>query len=193
METKQPQTFASPIPGSPPTPEEIGRSGWTILHTTAAAFPNHPSLEDKQHLKDFIESWSHVYPCSHCAYHMRRWMERHPPSVESKREVSTYICVLHNQVNRVLKKPIYDCNADVVLKRWHPTYPDIDDPLPLEEQISQAQKELRSRNTHASRWSFLQPQPGANTVTPIDESQLRPEVILSKLKACKAFCPEKKI
>lgn len=124
-------------PGKPPSPEELGAAGWTVLHTAAAAFPNTPSQEQQLAMKAFIESWSKVYACSHCAYHMRTVLSQKPPIVTSKRAVSQYVCELHNDVNYMLGKDVYDCNPDVVLKRWHPTYPNMEDVPTIEEQIAE--------------------------------------------------------
>ncbi|CUG90656.1 Hypothetical protein, putative, partial [Bodo saltans] len=125
-----------PIDGKPPTPFELGNAGWIILHTAAAAFPNKPSADQKNAMRDFIQSWSKVYACSHCAYHMRTVLATKPPVVENKRAVSRYICELHNDVNYMLGKDTFNCDPDVVLKRWHPTYPSMEDEPTIEEQIA---------------------------------------------------------
>eukprot|EP01059_Diplonema_ambulator_P005257 TRINITY_DN15003_c0_g1_i1.p1 TRINITY_DN15003_c0_g1~~TRINITY_DN15003_c0_g1_i1.p1 ORF type:complete len:191 (+),score=40.13 TRINITY_DN15003_c0_g1_i1:35-574(+) len=110
----------------PPTPEEIGQAGWTILHTTAAAYPANPSKEQQKRMWEFINSWSHVYPCTHCAAHMRLEMKGGlMPDVSGKEGLSVWACKMHNKVNEVLGKDIFDCTFDSILKRWHPTYPNI--------------------------------------------------------------------
>eukprot|EP00755_Sulcionema_specki_P030010 Sspe_Gene.93412::Locus_66054_Transcript_1_1_Confidence_1.000_Length_888::g.93412::m.93412/K17783/ERV1, GFER, ALR; mitochondrial FAD-linked sulfhydryl oxidase len=110
-----------------PDPEMIGNAGWTILHTTAAAYPQHPSPEQQQRMWDFVRTWSHIYPCTHCAAHMRISMKQEPPDVESKETLSLWVCRLHNKVNSKLGKEIFDCTLENVLRRWHPTYPNISD------------------------------------------------------------------
>jgi FAD-linked sulfhydryl oxidase len=123
----------------PPDPDMIGRAGWTILHTTAAAFPNRPTSEQQRDFKDFIRTWSKLYPCNVCAYHMRRDLENREIVATNKREASRFVCELHNSVNRILDKPVVSCDPDEVLRRWHPGYPhDMDDEPPLEEQIAAA-------------------------------------------------------
>ena len=108
-----------------PDPEEIGRAGWTVLHTMAAAYPERPTEEQKDRVWGFLNGWSHIYPCTHCAAHMRLDMKKHPPAVESKEELNMWVCKLHNKVNDVLGKDKFPCELDKLLQRWHPTYPEI--------------------------------------------------------------------
>eukprot|EP01062_Namystynia_karyoxenos_P047831 TRINITY_DN36212_c0_g1_i1.p2 TRINITY_DN36212_c0_g1~~TRINITY_DN36212_c0_g1_i1.p2 ORF type:complete len:250 (+),score=57.51 TRINITY_DN36212_c0_g1_i1:78-752(+) len=110
-----------------PGPEDIGNAGWTVLHTVAAAYPTKPSREQQQHAWDFVRTWSHVYPCGHCAAHMRIGLKKHPPDVSSKEAFSVWTCRMHNQVNKHLGKAEFDCSVQNVLKRWHPTYPNVTD------------------------------------------------------------------
>ena len=130
----------STIPGSCPYPDELGQAGWTILHTAAAVYPNHPTKEQQEGMRKFIEGWSWPYACSHCAYHMRQSLIRHPPVVTNKREASTYICTLHNKVNKLLDKEEYDCSPDNVLRRWHPSYPEMEDTQLIEDQVAEMKR-----------------------------------------------------
>lgn len=189
------------IPGSCPAPESLGNAGWTVLHTAAAAYPNNPSTEQQEAMSQFITSWSKVYACSHCAYHMRTVLAKKPPVVTNKREVSKYVCELHNDVNYMLGKPVYDCSPEVVLKRWHPTYPSMDDEPTIEEQIAAEQRANSARTQRAgeqsvggSRWGWN----GAGSSTPLNTSTRRVaddetdvEAVLARLKGCQVYCPEK--
>jgi hypothetical protein len=83
------------------------------------------------------------------------------------RETSQYICELHNDVNYMTGKDAYDCSPAAVLKRWHPTYPDMEDVPTIEEQIAQEQKKsdenspvpeaaggsMAAATTASNRWS----------------------------------------
>ncbi|KPA75109.1 putative mitochondrial 2Fe-2S iron-sulfur cluster binding domain containing protein [Leptomonas pyrrhocoris] len=129
------------IPGQCPTPVELGVSGWNILHSSAAVYPYKPSQVQQTAMKNFIESWAHVYACSWCAYHMRDYVHKHPPDVRDKVSVSRYVCELHNEVSARLGKPVFDCAPEVVLRRWHPGYPDkMADKPTVEEQLAMAAK-----------------------------------------------------
>ena len=189
----------SSIPGSCPSPEELGNAGWTILHTAAAVFPNAPSPSQQQAMRDFIYSWSQVYACSYCAYHMRRGLVKHPPVVTSKREVSRYVCEMHNRVNRALGKDEYDCNPENVLRRWHPSYPHMDDIPPMEVQIEEEQRRASARNTEApgtaqstekwKNWGWSGREHTRTTTMPNDETNV--DAVLRRLKGCQVYCPEK--
>ncbi|CBZ25114.1 conserved hypothetical protein [Leishmania mexicana MHOM/GT/2001/U1103] len=130
------------IPGACPTPLELGMSGWNILHSSAAVYPYKPSAVQQTAMKNFIESWAQVYACSWCAYHMREYVRDHPPDVRDKLTVSRYVCEMHNNVNVRLGKDVFDCSPSVVLRRWHPGYPNKMDDMPtVEEQLAASDRE----------------------------------------------------
>ncbi|RNF15099.1 putative 2Fe-2S iron-sulfur cluster binding domain containing protein [Trypanosoma conorhini] len=150
------------IPGECPTPGELGHAGWAVLHTAAAVYPYKPSALQQEAFGAFLHSWSHVYACSHCGYHMRRYLKRNPPVVTDKLALNRYLCEFHNTVNRSVRKPVYDCDPMTVLRRWHPTFPEMEDQPTIEEQIAQQQRldqaeaqkrqeeELQQRQTHTA-------------------------------------------
>ncbi len=183
------------------TPEAIGWAGWTILHTTAAAFPNSPSEAQKKDMRDFIRSWSRVYPCSICAFHMRNQLRTMPPDVASKRALSRWTCEMHNSVNSMLGKETYDCDPDKVLRRWHPTYPHMDDEPTPEELLEQARKASPPHQQQqqqqpggltkgAMKAGWGAKSDGGNSGVPDDATDT--DAVLRRLSSCKAFCPEKK-
>lgn len=181
---------------APPDPDDIGRAGWLILHTTAAAFPNYPTAAQREAMRAFITSWSQVYPCSICAYHMRQEVKAHPPVVDTKEGVSVYVCKLHNSVNKMLGKPEYSCDADEVLRRWHPTYPEMADQPSIEEQLAAEQRRAAASRTvgaagagtMAHGWSAKSQSGPANAVSDTTDITM----VLAKLKTCQAFCPQRK-
>ncbi|KAK7196075.1 FAD-linked sulfhydryl oxidase [Novymonas esmeraldas] len=130
------------IPGECPTPMELGASGWNILHSSAAVYPYKPSATQQTAMTNFIEAWAHVYACSWCAYHMRTYVRDHPPDVRDKLTISRYVCEMHNEVSARLGNDVFDCSPDVVLRRWHPGYPNtMDDTPTVEEQLAAAARE----------------------------------------------------
>ncbi|EPY25671.1 hypothetical protein STCU_06572 [Strigomonas culicis] len=139
------------IEGKCPTPVQLGNSGWDILHSSAAVYPNHPNPEQQEAMRGFLHGMSYVYACNWCAYHMRLYMREHPPDVRDKRHVSRYVCELHNEVNARLGKEQVSCEPEVLLKRWHPGYPDrMEDRPTMEEQVAAAQaKQERERREAA--------------------------------------------
>ena len=193
--------------GEAPTPEAIGWAGWTVLHTTAAAFPNEPTDQHKRDMRDFIRSWSRVYPCSICAYHMRQQLQVMPPDVSSKRGVSRWMCELHNSVNVLLGKAAAPCDPELVLRRWHPTYPHMDDEPAPEELIAQARAQraadvngsagqssygVNSSHMKAGQMSFGWGAKSDGGGTGVPDSATDTDAVLRRLASCKAFCPEDK-
>ncbi|KAH9600668.1 ERV/ALR sulfhydryl oxidase domain [Trypanosoma melophagium] len=143
MSNKKKNTSDEPlkeIPGKCPTPGELGHAGWNVLHTAAAVFPYKPSVVQQEAFRSFLHGWSHAYACSHCSYHMRRYFEKHPPVVTDKLSLNRYMCEFHNAVNKSVGKNIYDCDPMVVLKRWHPNFPDMEDQPTVEEQIAEQKR-----------------------------------------------------
>ena len=188
--------MASEIPGECPYSEDLGRAGWTILHTAAAVFPNKPSTAQVAHFQQFITSWANVYACSHCAFHMRQMIIRNPPTVAvDKRSASRYVCQLHNEVNSMLMKPVYNCDPDIVLKRWHPTYPEMTDtPMP-EEQLRPPPASWNTRGSDS--WRSKQPSQATSSSSAlgnpsnISNDERDPALVLARLKACQVYCPDK--
>lgn len=103
---------------NPPSRTEIGRAGWTVLHSFAAYFPEEPSEQDKTMAKGFLEGFAHLFPCKHCAEHMRNVMEEEPPKYDSNRELSLWMCEFHNKVNEVTGKPTRNCDFGELQKQW---------------------------------------------------------------------------
>ncbi|KAF9927770.1 hypothetical protein FBU30_002887 [Linnemannia zychae] len=100
----------------PPDREVLGRATWTFLHTMAAYYPDKPSVMEQNTMKSLLTSFSQFYPCGHCAEHLREEMKVDPPKVESRKALSWWMCGMHNKVNEMLGKDIFDCNK--VDERW---------------------------------------------------------------------------
>ncbi|KAJ1981027.1 Flavin-linked sulfhydryl oxidase of the mitochondrial IMS [Dimargaris verticillata] len=100
----------------PPDSEALGRSTWTFLHTMAAYYPNQPTVPQQQGMQIFLRQFAQVYPCGHCASHLRSEMKTDPPRVNSRADLSQWMCETHNKVNDLLGKKIFDCSK--VDERW---------------------------------------------------------------------------
>ncbi|KAM9971596.1 hypothetical protein ACTFIW_011578 [Dictyostelium discoideum] len=114
-EEEEDSKYWEPMP-SPPTTIELGNSGWTLLHTIAAYYPEKPSEKKKQDIKEFLQSFSKVYPCNVCAKDFREIMKETPPTLDSQNDFALWLCNAHNNVNLQLGKPTFDCN--LINKRW---------------------------------------------------------------------------
>lgn len=95
----------------PPDVEALGRATWTFLHSMAAQYPKKASDADQTEMKSFLTIFSKVYPCWHCAEDFRAWISKkgNEPKVGGREELGNWLCVAHNEVNRKLSKPIFDC------------------------------------------------------------------------------------
>ncbi|KAF9118477.1 hypothetical protein BGW39_001138 [Mortierella sp. 14UC] len=100
----------------PPDKEILGRATWTFLHTMAAYYPDKPSAMEQTTMKSLLSSFSQFYPCGHCAEHLREEMKVDPPKVESRKDLAWWMCGMHNKVNEMLGKDVFDCNK--VDERW---------------------------------------------------------------------------
>ncbi|KAN0018773.1 hypothetical protein ACTFIU_008706 [Dictyostelium citrinum] len=115
QEEEENSKYWEPMP-PPPTTIELGNSGWTLLHTIAAYYPEKPSEKKKQDVKEFLQSFSKVYPCNVCAKDFREIMKETPPTLDSQHDFALWLCNAHNNVNSQLGKPTFDCN--LINKRW---------------------------------------------------------------------------
>jgi FAD-linked sulfhydryl oxidase len=68
-------------------------------------------------MRSLIQSVSQLYPCGWCAEHLSGYIQREPPKVQSRTEISQWMCEMHNEVNDRLGKPQFDCSR--VLERWY--------------------------------------------------------------------------
>ena len=98
--------------------EELGRSTWTLLHTTAAHYPESPSAAHRVQARRFFDALGDVYPCSVCADDLRAEMRAEPPRVESRAALSQWVCRQHNAVNAKLGKDTFPCVLTTLDRRW---------------------------------------------------------------------------
>ncbi|KAG5518127.1 hypothetical protein PMAC_003313 [Pneumocystis sp. 'macacae'] len=96
----------------PPDSESLGRAAWTLLHTMSANYPKSPTVEEQSEMRNFLMIFAKRYPCSYCAKDFREWMRREENQVMvgDREELSLWMCQAHNEVNRKLGKPVFDCN-----------------------------------------------------------------------------------
>jgi len=102
----------------PPDVEELGRSTWTLLHSISATYPPKASPTQQSEMKQFLGLFAKLYPCWFCADDFRSWMsvKGNEPKVEGQDALGTWMCEAHNEVNRKLGKPMFDCN--LWKERW---------------------------------------------------------------------------
>ncbi|CAI6093259.1 unnamed protein product [Clonostachys chloroleuca] len=105
-----------PASECPPDVAALGRSSWTLLHSIAATFPEAPSRAQQGDLVSFVQLFSRLYPCWVCADDFQSYIAREAPRVASRDDFGRWLCGAHNDVNRKLGKPVFDC--DKWQERW---------------------------------------------------------------------------
>ncbi|KAI0785788.1 ERV/ALR sulfhydryl oxidase domain-containing protein [Abortiporus biennis] len=88
---------------------ELGRATWKLLHTVTLRFPEDPSQDERDALNDYFHLFSRLYPCGECATEFQKLLKRFPPQTSSRRAAATWLCAVHNEVNKRLQKPEFDC------------------------------------------------------------------------------------
>ena len=100
----------APKLGNETAKAELGRAAWKLFHTTFARFPDKPTEEESTALKSYIHLFQRLYPCGECASHFGVILEKFPPQVSSRSAAAAWGCHVHNQVNKSLKKELFDCS-----------------------------------------------------------------------------------
>lgn len=89
--------------------QELGKIGWKMLHSFAAAYPTEPTDKQKKAFHDLINAFRVLYPCEECRGHFDKMIEENPVKDDNRKTVVLYLCKLHNIVNKKLGKDIFDC------------------------------------------------------------------------------------
>jgi len=66
-------------PDSNAAKEALGRGAWTLIHTTAAKYPQVPTETQQEHAKNFFNSIGALYPCLDCRIHFYQFINSKPP------------------------------------------------------------------------------------------------------------------
>jgi hypothetical protein len=98
--------------------QELGRGTWNMLHRMAAQFDKSPTARKRQEAVTFFRLLGEFYPCPECAGHFREMLKEHPVEAGSNRELSLWLCRVHNIVNERLGKPAFPCTLEALKERW---------------------------------------------------------------------------
>ena len=104
----------------PPGREELGRAAWTVLHTTAAYYPENPSPFAQLAATALVGAVAALYPCDDCRTDFAEAVKREPVHMHlsSRANFAAYLCRRHNEVNAKLGKPAFACDATALDTRW---------------------------------------------------------------------------
>ncbi|KAG2229085.1 hypothetical protein INT48_005354, partial [Thamnidium elegans] len=83
----------------------LGRAAWTLLHTTAAYYPDRPAPSQMDSMRLFMSTFVDNYPCFK---DFKQYMAEEPVRVGSRKKLSEWLCRQHNKVNEKLGKPPFD-------------------------------------------------------------------------------------
>ena len=98
--------------------EELGRSTWDLLHTTAAYYPEAAAPEDVAAARGLVAGLARLYPCEHCAADFRATTAETPPALGGRAAFALWVCAQHNLVNAKLGKRLFDCTLAALDERW---------------------------------------------------------------------------
>lgn len=74
-----------------------------------ARFPEKPTPDESKALKTYVALFARLYPCGDCARHFQELLVKYPPQTGSRNTAAGWACLVHNEVNKRLKKPEFDC------------------------------------------------------------------------------------
>ncbi|KAF5355196.1 hypothetical protein D9756_005672 [Leucocoprinus leucothites] len=87
----------------------LGQATWKLLHTVTLRFPEHPTNDEREALKSYLHLTSRLYPCGECATEFQELLKKFPPQTSSRQAASLWLCRVHNEVNKRLKKAEFNC------------------------------------------------------------------------------------
>ena len=91
-------------------PNIWGPPGWRFMHYITFSYPNNPTEEHKEKIKNFFNSVKHVLPCEKCRVNFIKHLEIYPLNDEvlkNKKSLVVWLMNIHNEVNKINNKKIY--------------------------------------------------------------------------------------
>jgi len=84
-------------------PDIWGKHFWKTMHYLSMAYPEAPTEQDKEDIKNFFTSISRVLPCAKCREHFKTNLKNYPlndKTLSSRKNMINWVKDLHNEVNR---------------------------------------------------------------------------------------------
>ena len=69
-----------------------------------------PTPREQADVVSFMGLFSKLYPCWVCAEDFQRYIAKQRVRAGSRDEFGNWLCEAHNEVNRKLGKPVFDCS-----------------------------------------------------------------------------------
>ena len=80
---------------------------WFFLHTISFNYPQHPTIEQKNHYKQFILQLKYILPCRYCRENLKKNLKALPltaKDLKNRASFSRWVYNLHELVNKMLGK-----------------------------------------------------------------------------------------
>jgi hypothetical protein len=93
-----------------------GPAFWLFLHIVSFSYPLHPTSQDRENYREFMELLVYVLPCRYCRENLVQNYKDFPlksADFSDRRAFSTYVYALHERVNKQLKKKVKLTYAEV--------------------------------------------------------------------------------
>jgi hypothetical protein len=90
-------------------PNRWGKHLWRFGHYLTLAYPDNPTDEDKQNIKDFFTLLQKVLPCEKCRLNYSKHLIQTPLSddiLNNRDMLIVWFFTLHNKVNALNNKPL---------------------------------------------------------------------------------------
>tara|TARA_Y100001973_G_scaffold88978_1_gene134840 strand:- start:169 stop:642 length:474 start_codon:yes stop_codon:yes gene_type:complete len=103
-------------------PKVWGPHGWQFLHSITLAYPDNPTLEDKNNHAQFFNGIQNILPCQRCRDHYSLSLQELPVEqhLENKESLFRWLVDIHNRVNVKNNKREY--SYDEVTKLYEKMY-----------------------------------------------------------------------
>lgn len=100
------------------SPEKWGPYFWQAMHYLTVAYPDNPTENDKNNVRNFFESVKNILPCERCRSHFLMHLKKYPLSdnvLMSKYNLVNWLLNIHNEVNIMNGKSTWTYN-DIIKK-----------------------------------------------------------------------------
>ena len=110
---------------------------WGTLHIACLTAPPVLTEEHKIAFVQLVESFTKVLPCPMCQEHFSRILQAYPIQDAFKSNVDLFIWSVdvHNEVNKIIGKPIMSIPDAVVMWADRTGYENQETPLPLQNAL----------------------------------------------------------
>lgn len=92
--------------------DTAGNAYWKVLLSYAAAYPEHPTAEDKKKFKEWFKGLLKSFPCVSCKEHSKQYILRNPPDTASRQRLFDWMCRFENHVREQQGKEPLTCKLE---------------------------------------------------------------------------------